>query len=158
MAGRKPYTPTDKDIETVQKMKEKGATDKECSIALDISTKTFSRLKKSFFTPAIKKGNETRQNKLLEIYEDNLPKQLSGYYVEEEIERLNPVSGEFELMERKKKWMPPNATLMMFTAVNKSDGVWQSINKVEQKVEVDISTPYKIEWQDENLNGTTPKL
>ena len=148
MAGRKPYKPTKKHIETVQKMKEKGATDKDCAIALDISTKTFSRVKKSFFTSSIKKGNETRQQTHLEIFEDNLPKQLTGYYVYEEIERVNPITGVFELSEKRKKWMPPNATLMMFTAVNISDGKWQSINKVEQRVNVDATPKIDIQWTD----------
>jgi hypothetical protein len=145
MAGRKAYEPTDKDIETVQKMKEKGATDAACAKAINISVRTFQKHKKAVFAETIKRGQEIRTNNLLSIYEDNLPKQLSGYYVEEEVERINPVSGEFELAERRKKWMPPNATLMMFTAVNKSDGEWQSINKVEQKVQVNEVPKIQIE-------------
>ena len=151
MTGRKPYTPTDKHIETVQKMKEKGATDKECAKAIGISERSFKKYKKALFAPAIKKGNEERQQTLLEMAEDNLPKQLTGYYVEEEIERVNPLTGKFELYEKKKKWIAPNATLLMFTTVNAQNAVngkipWQSINKVEQKVEIENSPKVQIEW------------
>jgi len=148
MAGRKPYKPTKKDIATVQKMKEKGASDALCAKAINIGVRTFQKHKYAVFADTIKKGKEIRTNNLLQIYEDNLPKQLSGYYVEEEIERINPMSGEFELAERRKKWMPPNATLMMFTAVNKSNGEWQSINKVEQVTTVENKPMVKVEWTD----------
>lgn len=146
MTGRKPYKPTAKHIETVQKMKEKGATDKECAIAIGLGYSTFRLHKNSFFSTAIKKGNEARQQTHLETFEDNLPKQLTGYYVTEEVERVNPITGKFELAEKRKKWVSPNSTLMMFTAVNMSDGKWQSINKIEQRVNVDATPKIDIQW------------
>jgi len=151
MAGRKPYKPTKKHIETVQKLKEQGATDKDCYNAIGISDYTWKKYKKTFFSCPIKKGNEIRQQTHLEIFEDNLPKQLTGYFVEEVINRVNPTTGVFELYEKKKKWIAPNATLMMFTAVNAQNAIngkipWQSINKVEQKVEIDNTPKIELRW------------
>lgn len=148
MAGRKPYKPTQKDIDTVRQMKEKGASDKACSDAIGVSRFTFNKYKNQIFLQPIKEAAENRQNKLMEIFEDALPKQLTGYYVTEEIERINPVTGKFELAERKKKWMAPNATLMMYTSANKSNGEWQSINKVEQTTEINNTPTLKVEWTD----------
>ena len=138
---RQAYKPTQKHIETVRALKEKGASDIECAKALGISRNTFGKHKKVLFGQVIKEADEARQKSLMEVFEDSLPKQLTGYYVTEEIERLNPDTGELELFERKKKWMAPNATLMMYTSANRSDD-WKSINSANS---VDVKTDGKTE-------------
>jgi len=135
MAGRKKYEPTEKDIETVLKLKSKGASDTVCSDAIGVSRRTYAKFKVSHFAQPIKEAEEIRSEILVGCYEDSMEKQIKGFF-EDEIDYdyvgLNEDGTEEWLPTRKKrKYYPPNATLTMFKSVNLSNGKYQSINKVE---------------------------
>jgi hypothetical protein len=133
--ARKPYKPTDKHIETVRALKEKGASDKACAEAIGINPKTFSRYKKSVFTSPIKKGNEDRTNAHLQLAQDALALRLQQRTVKE-LTTINKTIGGEDYTETKEveKVIQPSDTLIMFTLVNRSDGDWKSINKVETTI------------------------
>ena len=143
-------------------MKQKGASDTACAKAIGISRNTFLRHKKVLFEQTIKDAESIRSEKLVSCYEDSMEMQIKGFYKDEidydYIGLKEDGTEEWLPTRKKRKYYPPNATLTMFKSVNLSEGKYQSINKVEQKIEVDITTPYKIEYQEENLNGTTPRI
>ena len=135
MAGRKPYKPTEADIETVRALKETGASDKACAKALDISPNTFGRCKKVFFESPIKKAQETRAKTHLELAQDALALRLQQRVVTEKTTVTKTIGDQqFEEIKEVEKVIQPSDTLVMFTLVNRSDGEWKSINKVENTI------------------------
>ncbi|MEA1998025.1 MAG: hypothetical protein U9N61_01685 [Euryarchaeota archaeon] len=138
MAGRKPYKPTKKHIETVRKMKAKGASDKECATAIGIARNTFGLHKKVLFEQAIKKGSEERTKNHLELAKDALALRLQQRVVEEKTVINRKVMGsDQEEIKTVEKVVQPSDTLIMFTLVNKSNGEWQSINKPNETANKD---------------------
>ena len=155
MAGRKAYEPTEEHIKTVQALKAKGATDKECYTAISIGQKTFQRYKKTIFATPIKKGKEERTKTHLELARDALALRLQQRTVVETTVMNKVFAGE-EIEETKtvEKTIQPSDTLIMFTLVNKSEGEWQSINKVENTTIIDNTKPYKIEFARKKNDAT----
>ena len=150
MAGRKPYKPTKKHIETVRALKEKGATDKACAEAIGISAATFKNKKKTFFTSPIKKAEENRIKTHLELAQDALALRLQQRTVTETTTvTRSSEQGEYSETKIQEKVIQPSDTLIMFTLVNKSEGEWQSINKVENTVNNTNNIPtIQLEWTD----------
>jgi hypothetical protein len=130
--ARKPYKPTDKHIETVRALKEKGATDAQCADAIGIGLRTFQKHKNAVFAHSIKKGNEDRINTHLELAQDALALRLQQRTVKE-LTTINKTIGGEDYTETKEveKTIQPSDTLIMFTLVNRSDGEWKSINKAD---------------------------
>ena len=63
---------------------------------------------------------------------------ITGCVVEDEIDRINPITGKMELYERRRTRKLPNLGAVMAALVNCSkpgDEInWQSINKVENTI------------------------
>ena len=137
--ARKPYKPTKKHIETVRALKEKGATDKACYEAIGVSAHTWKKYQKVFFATPIKEGDEKRQETALEIYENSMDKQITGFMAPPEIDyeyKFNEQTEKYDWVpvRKRERYIPPNATLTMFGLANVSEGKYQSINKVENTV------------------------
>jgi hypothetical protein len=147
--ARKPYKPTKKHIETVRALKKKGATDKACAEAIGITPRTFRNYKNSFFSSPIKKGNEDRIKTHLELAQDALALRLQQRTVQEKttITRSNE-NGTFQEEKIQEKVIQPSDTLIMFTLVNKSEGEYQSINKVDNTIinNNNEGPALKLEW------------
>ena len=145
--GRKPYIPTDKDVETVKKLKLKGASDTKCAEALGISRRLFFDLKTAQFAQPIKEAAEERRERILGKAVDALEELLSSEEYEEvtEIEKTyqGVKSTETKTVTKKRT---PNATITMFTLVNSDPDNWQSINKVENTTIIDNMPKIEIGW------------
>ena len=159
MAGRKPYKPTEADIETVRALKETGASDKACYEAIGVSNYTWNKYKNSLFSLPIKEAQKTvakreitKRERLLALAEQTLEKEIKGYWIEEETTTTKTIGGE-EYVETKvqKKWMRPNTPMNIMTLVNSSDTKseidWQPANKVENTIINNNDLPsIKLEW------------
>jgi|ETNvirome_6_1000_1030641.scaffolds.fasta_scaffold00160_4 hypothetical protein len=177
--ARVAWEPTEKQIDTIREMSTLGASDSKIAKALNIHRNTFSKYKNAQdenvqnvqpIKKALEEGSEERRVSVLEEVEDAMRKTALGYFIEEEEtfykcvqieDGEGNVIKEYDTPERKvkrRKFVNPNATLQMFLGVNLSEGKYQSINKVEVKQENNNADVYKVEFQDENLNGTTPSL
>jgi len=149
MAGRKAYEPTEKHIEIVQDLKSKGASDKACYDAISIGKTLFQKFKKTHFGTSIKKGKEIRAKNHYDLAVDAIALRLQQRTVKETTTINRVYQGEDqEETKTVEKVIQPADTLIMFTLVNKGDGAWQSINKVEQKVTVENTPTIKLEWTD----------
>ena len=78
---------------------------------------------------AIKRGTNRQHKNLLRLAENALAKMVGGYHEEETKTEVSDTKGTTVTTTR--KYYPPNATIAMFTAVNCSNGKWQSINNKE---------------------------
>jgi hypothetical protein len=162
MAGRKPYTPTDKQLTYIEDMKAKGQSDTAIAKGLGINRGTYTKYrdKNKQIKQAIKKGTEERIRTHYDLAVDALALRLQQRTVKEVTTTCKDYMGEKqEETKTVEKVIQPADTLIMFTLVNKSkNNEWQSINKVEQKVTVDVTAPYKLEYQEKDLNGTSSSI
>ena len=159
--ARQKWQPTEKQIAYIEDMKAKAQSDTTIAKGLGINRGTYTKYRdqNKQIKQAIKKGNEKRQKNHLELAQDALALRLQQRVVKEVTTTERRYMGEDQTETKTvEKTIQPSDTLIMFTLVNKSNGEWQSINKVEQRVEIDVTTPYKYEYQEKNLNGTTPEI
>ena len=78
---------------------------------------------------AIKRGQNRQSQNLLRLAENALAKLIVGHHEEETKTEVSDTKG--TTVTTTKKYYPPNPTIAMFTAVNHSNGKWQSINNKE---------------------------
>ena len=140
--AREKWKPTDNELLFIQEMKEKAQSDTAISKGLGIDRKTYSKYREQNpqITQSIKKGNENRMDKLLSMATDALEELLStDTYTETttiEKDYGGVLSTEEKVVTKKRT---PNATVTMFTLVNKDPKHWQSINKVDSTTIINSS-------------------
>ena len=117
-------------------------------VSLSTLQRTFKNKKKTFFTSPIKKAEENRIKTHLELAQDALALRLQQRTVTETTTvTRSSEQGEYSETKIQEKVIQPSDTLIMFTLVNKSEGEWQSINKVENTVNNTNNLPsIQLEW------------
>jgi len=149
-------------------MSSKGATQKAIYNALGISVSTWRKYKiqeqendknNTPIKKAMQKGYELNRDKILALCENAIQQHLT---VQEITEVKKTTSNGITTITETTKKILPNPTITMFATVNASNTEagkridWQSINKVEQKIEQNHHSGLKIELVDteEGKNDT----
>lgn len=98
----------------------------------------YSTLRKNMdqYRATIKKGRDLSDSGMMEILESALLKKVQGYsYEETVVERRGTLddrgkfTGTSQAVQKKiTKHVPPSDTMIIFTIVNKSKGIYQSVN------------------------------
>ena len=147
--ARQKWQPSKKQLDYIEDMKSKAQSDTAIAKGLGISRTTYQKYRNQSVQigQAIKNGTETRIDNHYQLAVDALALRLQQRTVTEVTTTNRVYQGE-EQEETKtvQKVIQPADTLIMFTLVNKGDGAWQSINKVEQKVNVDNPPTIAIDW------------
>lgn len=68
-----------------------------------------------------------------------LYKRTQGYYYEETLERLCVATGELELVERRKKYLPPDMSAIVFWLKNRANEEWKDKIETEEKTDNQLS-------------------
>jgi len=129
--ARVKWQPTAKEIKFIQEMKENAQSDTAISKGLGINRGTYTKYRdqNKQIEHAIKAGNENRMDKLLAMATDALEELLSTAEYTETTKIKKDYAGVKSTEEKTvTKKRTPNATITMFTLVNKDPQNWQSIN------------------------------
>jgi hypothetical protein len=119
-------------------------TNAEMAESLGVTTSTFEKIKygqrkdgeseKARIGDAIKRGKERRMDVFLAMAENSLKKLVNGYTYDE-ITVETEADGDGVITKTKKKtvtkYVQPNTTAVLFSAVNSGGGRWKSINSKE---------------------------
>ncbi len=147
--ARQRWEPTKKQIAYIEKMKEKAQSDTAIAKGLGINRGTYTKYRdqNKQIKQAIKNGTEKRIDNHYQLAVDALALRLQQRTVKEKTTITRDFHGE-EQVETKEveKVIQPADTLIMFTLVNRSDGKWQSINKVENTTVVNQVPKISMEW------------
>ena len=148
--AREKWYPTNKELKLIEEMTKKGSSQKAIYTALGISQGLWYKYKRERENeqnaPSIKKtieqGNEERAHNHLSLAQDALALRLQQRVVKETTTVSKTIGGEdYAETKEVEKVIQPSDTLIMFTLVNRSEGEWQSINKVDTTVINNNDTP-----------------
>lgn len=160
---RKPWSPTKEQLQIIEEMSSKGASQSSIAKELDINYSTWIKYRdkspnenhsenhsenhenQSPIKKALEAGEKSRTERIASNIEDAMEKSAHGFFVDEveeyvKVHRIQDEEGntvkEWEEVDRRvkrKKFISPNTTMQMFLAANTLPGKYQSINKVEVK-------------------------